>query len=162
MKIKYQLISLLIFFSPVIAETNNLDKTFLDITIKCRTYRMFDSPVKSKEITDNCIRNKLKENKLSKAKYNKWSKDYWNSQKDAWDNFLKNLKNQESSLKKTLTESEGEALSALCKIGLNADGGIWKNKNINVAIATIKWGENYPDNFQATAYKTCNYGGYLK
>jgi len=123
---------------------------------------MFDSPDKSQEAEDNCIRKKLKENKLSKAKYDKWSKEYWNRQKDAWDNFLNNLKNQESSSKKTLTESEDEALSSLCKIGLNADGGIWKNKNINAAIATIKWGENYPDHVQATAYKTCNYGGYLK
>ena len=70
--------------------------------------------------------------------------------------------NAESLSKKTLTESEDKALSALCKIGLNADGGIWKNKDINTAIATIKWGENYPDNIQATAYKTCNSGGYLK
>ena len=69
--------------------------------------------------------------------------------------------NAESVSKKILTESEDKALSALCKIGLNADGGIWKNKNINSAIATIKWGENYPDNVQATAYKTCNFGGYL-
>ena len=70
--------------------------------------------------------------------------------------------NAESVSKKTLTESEDKALSALCKIGLNADGGIWKNKDINAAIATIKWGNNYPDNIQATAYKTCNSGGYLK
>ena len=70
--------------------------------------------------------------------------------------------NAESVSKKILTESEDKALSALCKIGLNADGGIWKNKDINAAIATIKWGENYPDKVQATAYKTCNYGGYLK
>ena len=70
--------------------------------------------------------------------------------------------NAESLSKKPLTESEDKALSALCKIGLNADGGIWKNKDINAAIATIKWGENYPDKVQATAYKTCNYGGYLK
>ena len=69
--------------------------------------------------------------------------------------------NAETISKKTLTESEDKALLALCKIGLNADGGIWKNKDINAAIATIKWGENYPDNVQATAYKTCNYGGYL-
>ena len=68
----------------------------------------------------------------------------------------------QSISKKTLTESEDKALSALCKIGLNADGGIWKNKDINAAISTIKWGENYPDNLQATAYKTCNYGGYLR
>ena len=70
--------------------------------------------------------------------------------------------NSESISKKTLTESEDKALTALCKIGLNADGGIWKNNDINAAIATIKWGKNYPDNVQATAYKTCNYGGYLK
>ena len=69
--------------------------------------------------------------------------------------------NAESVSKKTLTESEDKALSALCKIGLNADGGIWKNRDINAAIATIKWGNNYPDNIQTTAYKTCNYGGYL-
>lgn len=70
--------------------------------------------------------------------------------------------NADSLSKETLTESEDKALSALCKIGLNADGGIWKNRDINAAIATIKWGENYPDNIQATAYKTCNSGGYLK
>ena len=69
--------------------------------------------------------------------------------------------NAETISKKTLTESEDKALSALCKIGLNADGGIWKNKDINAAIATIKFGENWPDKSQATAYKTCNYGGYL-
>ena len=69
--------------------------------------------------------------------------------------------NAESVSKKTLTESEDKALSALCKIGLNADGGIWKNNDINAAIATIKFGENWPDKSQATAYKTCNYGGYL-
>ena len=69
--------------------------------------------------------------------------------------------NAESISKKTLTKSEDKALSALCKIGLNADGGIWENNNINAAIATIKFGENWPDKSQATAYKTCNYGGYL-
>ena len=71
------------------------------------------------------------------------------------------LINAESVSKKILTESEDKALSALCKIGLNADGGIWKNRDINAAIATIKWSNNYPDNVQATAYKTCNSGGYL-
>ena len=65
------LLLLLIFSSPVIAKTN-LDKTFLDITMNCRTYRMFDSPDKSQEVEDDCIRNKLKENKLSKAKCNKF------------------------------------------------------------------------------------------
>ena len=59
----------------------------------------------------------------------------------------------ESISKKTLTESEDKALSALCNIGLNADGGIWKNKDINAAIATIKFGDSWPDKLQATAYK---------
>ena len=157
---KRLLIVLFIFSSPVIAETN-LDKTFLDITMNCRTYRMFDSPDKSQEVEDDCIRNKLKENKLSKAKYNKWSKDYWTRQKNAWDNFLNNLKNEDSRSKKTLTESEDKALSALCKIGLNADGGIWSNDDINAAISSIKFGENWPDDASATAYKTCNWGDYL-
>ena len=88
---KHLLLSLLIFSSPVIAETNNLDKAFLDITMNCRTYRMFDSPDKSQEVENDCIRNKLKENKLSKAKYNNWSKDYWTKQQEPWDKFLKNL-----------------------------------------------------------------------
>ena len=158
---KSLLLSVLIFSSPVIAETNNLDKTFLDITINCRTFRIFDSPDKSENIEKNCIRDKLKENNLSKAQYNNWSKEYWNKQKEAWDIFFNNLKNQESRSKKTLTESEDKALSALCKIGLNADGGIWSNDDINAAIASIKWGRNWGDTAQATAYKTCNYGGYL-
>ena len=68
---------------------------------------------------------------------------------------------KESIPKKKLTDSEDEALSALCKIGLNADGGIWDNDDINAAIASIKWGRNWVDTAQATAYKTCNYGGYL-
>ena len=75
------------------AETS-LDKTFLDITMNCRTYRMFDSPDKTKKVEDDCIRIKLKENKLSKAKFNLWSKDYWTRQKNAWDNFLNNLEKE--------------------------------------------------------------------
>ena len=93
---KTLLLSLFIFSSPVNAETN-LDKTFLDITMNCRTYRIFDSPDKSIEVENDCIRNKLKENKLSKAKYNKWSKDYWTRQKESWDNFLKNLEKKINS-----------------------------------------------------------------
>ena len=88
---KRLLLVFLIFSSPVIAETNILDKTFLDITMNCITYRMFDSPDKSQEVETNCIRTKIKENNLSKAKYNKWSKDYWTRQVESWDKFLKNL-----------------------------------------------------------------------
>jgi len=64
--------------------------------------------------------------------------------------------------KKKLTKSEQEALKSLCKIGLNAgDKGYWSNDDINAAIASIKWGEHWPDLASPTAYKTCNWGGYL-
>jgi len=88
---KRLLLALLLFSSPVVAETNNLDKTFLDIIMTCRTFIIFNSPDKSEEVETNCIRTKLKENNLSKAKYNKWSKDYWTKQKESWNKFLKNL-----------------------------------------------------------------------
>ena len=88
---KLFLLPFLFFSIPVIAETNNLDKTFLDIALSCKTYRIFDSPDKSKEVETNCIRTKLKNNNLSKAKYNKWSKDYYKYQKEVWDNFFKSL-----------------------------------------------------------------------
>ena len=61
-----------------------------------------------------------------------------------------------------MTNSEQEALNALCKIGLNAgDSGYWSSDDINAAIASIKWGEHWPDYASPTAYKTCNWGGYL-
>ena len=88
---KRLLFALLIFSSPLLAETNSLDKTFLDITMTCRTFRIFNSPDNSQELETNCIRTKLKENNLSKAKYNEWSKDYWTKQKESWNKFLKNL-----------------------------------------------------------------------
>ena len=91
---KLLLLVLLIFSSPVIAETNDLDKTFLKITMTCMKFRIFDSQDKSRNIETNCIRNKLKENNLSKDKYNKWSKEYWTKQKEAWDNFLNNLEKE--------------------------------------------------------------------
>ena len=72
------------------------------------------------------------------------------------------LKTNSSSIKKKLTKSEQEALKSLCKIGLNAgDKGYWSNDDINAAIASIKWGEHWPDYASPTAYKTCNWGGYL-
>ena len=72
------------------------------------------------------------------------------------------FKTNSPAIKKKLTKSEREALKALCKIGLNAgDKGYWSNDDINAAIASIKWGEHWPDRNQATAYKTCNWGGYL-
>ena len=47
---KRLLLALLLFSSPVFAETNNLDKTFLDIALSCKTFRIFDSADKSQEI----------------------------------------------------------------------------------------------------------------
>ena len=85
------LLALLLFSSPVIAETNDLDKTFLDIALSCKTFRIFDSPDKSQEVETNCIRAKLKDNNLSKARYDKWSKDYYKYQKEVWKNFFKKL-----------------------------------------------------------------------
>ena len=58
--------------------------------------------------------------------------------------------------------SKDEILPVLCQAGLKTDKGIWCDNKINNAIASIKFGQNFPDNLQATAYKTCNYGGYLK
>ena len=84
---KHLLLSILIFSSPGIAETNNLDKTFLDITMTCMTFRIFASPDKSSEVKTNCINTKLKEHNITKAKYNKWSKEFWTKQKEVWDNF---------------------------------------------------------------------------
>ena len=57
-------------------------------------------------------------------------------------------------------DARERALKVLCPIGLKA-GGIWGDDNINGAIATIEFGQNWPDNAQGSAYKLCNYGGYL-
>ena len=65
---KRLLLALLLFSSPVFAETNDLDKTFLNIALSCKTFRIFDSPDKSAEVETNCIRTKLKDKNLSKAK----------------------------------------------------------------------------------------------
>ena len=72
------------------------------------------------------------------------------------------LKKNGNRERKVITDSEKEALKALCKIGLDADGGIWSNDDINAAISSIRFGENWPDDASATAYKTCNWGGYLE
>lgn len=60
-----------------------------------------------------------------------------------------------------LTPDEEAALRQLCKVGLNANGGIWSSEPINAAIATLAFGRNWPDGAQATAYKTCNARNYL-
>ncbi len=60
-----------------------------------------------------------------------------------------------------LTPDEEVALRQLCKVGLNANGGIWSSEPINAAIATLAFGRNWPDGAQAAAYKTCNARNYL-
>ena len=39
---------------------------------------------------------------------------------------------------------------------------IWSNNDINEAISSIRFGENWPDDASATAYKNYNRGDYLK
>jgi len=82
------------FSIPVMAEINNLDITFLEITMKCRTFRIFNSPDKSKEIETTCINTKLKEKNLSEAKYYKWDKEYYKKQTEAWNKFFKKLEEE--------------------------------------------------------------------
>ncbi len=62
---------------------------------------------------------------------------------------------------RALTNDEEAALRALCTAGLKANGGIWSSERINAAIATLAFGRDWPDDAQATAYKTCNARGYL-
>jgi len=62
---------------------------------------------------------------------------------------------------RALTADEETALRALCRAGLKANGGIWASERINAAIATLAFGRDWPDDAQATAYKTCNTRGYL-
>ena len=62
---------------------------------------------------------------------------------------------------RALTANEEAALKALCKAGLKANGGIWASERINAAIATLAFGRNWPDDAQATAYKTCTTRGYV-
>ena len=59
---------------------------------------------------------------------------------------------------------EARAMTALCKIGLKANG-IWGSNRINEAIAVLDAGDSWrrvEPEAQAYAYKVCNYGGYLK
>ena len=91
---KKYLVGFFIFYIPVIAETNNLDKIFLDITMRCKTFRILNSPDKSKEVETNCIKTKLKENNLSKAKYSECDKEYFKKQAEFWNKFFKNLEEE--------------------------------------------------------------------
>lgn len=54
-----------------------------------------------------------------------------------------------------LTTDELNALKTLCQLGIGANGGTWKSERINAAISVLAFGTDLPDNFQATAYKTC-------
>ncbi len=71
----------------------------------------------------------------------------------------KNIKHV--STKKKLSNSEKDALSLLCKIGLNSTGSdAWVNNDVNAAIATLAWGRHWPEEAMTTAYKTCNFPNY--
>tara|TARA_A100001388_G_scaffold264850_1_gene236494 strand:+ start:163 stop:675 length:513 start_codon:yes stop_codon:yes gene_type:complete len=137
------------------------EKDFLELTADCKKYRVFTSNDETGTVAINCIIPKLKELGLDGKGYGEWAKKYNEEQKKLWEDRL-NYYGSYNEKKESTSKSDDEALSVLCKIGLNADGGIWKNKEINAAISIIKWGNYWPDNVQATAYKTCNSGGYLK
>ena len=59
-------------------------------------------------------------------------------------------------------ESRKQALKLLCPIAQKAGGG-WGDDNINRAIASIEYGEEWPPNrAQSSAYKLCLLDGFLK
>ena len=59
-------------------------------------------------------------------------------------------------------EARQQALKLLCPIAQQA-GGSWGDDNINRAIASIQWGEEWPPNrAQSSAYKLCLQDGYLR
>jgi hypothetical protein len=62
---------------------------------------------------------------------------------------------------RALTADEEAALKTLCRASLRANGGTWASERINAAIATLAFGSDWPDDAQATAYKTCTTRGYL-
>ena len=137
------------------------EKDFLELTFDCKKYRVLLSTDEPIVAAINCIIPKLRERGLEGKGYGEWAKKYNEEQKKLWEDRL-NYYGSYNEKKESISKSDDEALSVLCKIGLNADGGIWKNKEINAAISIIKWGNYWPDNVQAAAYKTCNSGGYLK
>lgn len=58
-----------------------------------------------------------------------------------------------------LTTDETSALKTLCRLALNANGGVWSSDRLNAAIAILAFGSDQPDHLQATVYKVCNYAG---
>ena len=59
-------------------------------------------------------------------------------------------------------ESRKQALKLLCPIAQKAGGG-WGDDNINKAIASIEYGEEWPPNrAQSSAYKLCLLDGSVK
>ena len=60
------------------------------------------------------------------------------------------------SMRKKMNEIEEKALRYLCKLDF------YMERDISAAISAIRWGPDFPDGPQATAYKTCVHGKYYK
>ena len=58
--------------------------------------------------------------------------------------------------RKKMNEIEEKALRYLCKLDF------YMERDISAAISAIRWGPDFPDGPQATAYKTCVHGEYYK
>ena len=58
-----------------------------------------------------------------------------------------------------LTKDESVVLMTLCRLAVGANGGIWNSERINAAISVLAFGDDPPDNLQATVYKTCMMAG---
>lgn len=58
-----------------------------------------------------------------------------------------------------LTIDEAVILKVLCRMALNANGGVWRSARANAAISVLSFGAEPPDNLQATVYKTCMMAG---
>jgi hypothetical protein len=58
-----------------------------------------------------------------------------------------------------LTTDEHVVLMTLCRLAIEANGGLWQSARINAAITLLAFGYEPPDNLQANAYKICMTAG---
>lgn len=58
-----------------------------------------------------------------------------------------------------LTKDESVVLMSLCRLAIGANGGPWQSVRINAAISVLAFGDDPPDNLQASVYKTCMMAG---
>lgn len=58
-----------------------------------------------------------------------------------------------------LTKDESVVLMSLCRSATGANGGFWQSERISAAISVLAFGDDPPDNLQATVYKACMMAG---